>query len=94
MTREKLQQRMLQIWIHSYIYYELNETIVTDQQWSEWARELANNINNPVFKTIKHHELFNDFDGSTGFHLAQKATPNLINKAKQLLKWCGNKKQQ
>ena len=87
MTKEKLQQRMLQVWLHSYIYYELDDSIISDHQWNEWAKELAEHINDPIFKTIKHHEIFEGFDGSTGFDIAKKATPNLINKAKQLLVW-------
>ena len=36
------------------------------------------------FKTIRHHEIFEDFDGSTGYHLVKHATPALITKAYML----------
>lgn len=52
-----------------------------------WARELVELIKKypKEFRTIKHWELFKDFDGSTGFDLAKKATPRLISKAYMLL---------
>ena len=38
---EKIQQRRLQILVHSCIYYELNGSSVSDKQWDTWARELV-----------------------------------------------------
>lgn len=82
-----IRQRWLQVWIHSYIYYKLGESIVNDIVWDKWARELVDlkaKYPNEA-KSIKHYDIFADFDGSTGFIIASKATPNLIKKAKQLL---------
>ena len=78
-----IRRRMLQIAVHSYIYYELNENIISDETWSKWAKELVELIKKypKEFKTIKHHEWFEDFDGSTGFQFVKLATPNLITKA-------------
>ena len=33
-------RRRRQILVHSVIYYRLNDNIISDQQWSEWALEL------------------------------------------------------
>ncbi|MGG2028041.1 hypothetical protein AB1282_20280 [Gottfriedia sp. S16(2024)] len=39
--REKIQQRRLQILVHSYIYYQLNGSIIEDSTWDRWAKELV-----------------------------------------------------
>lgn len=82
-----IRRRMLQCWLHSFLYYELNTNIISDEKWSMWAKELAELIKKypKEFQTIKHWEIFKDFDGSTGFDLAKKATPRLISKAYMLL---------
>lgn len=78
-----IRRRMLQIAVHSYIYYKLDTNIIDDYTWSKWAMELVDLIKKypKEFKTIKHHEWFEDFDGSTGFQFVKLATPNLITKA-------------
>ena len=77
---------MLQIAVHSFIYYELNDSVISDSTWSKWAMELVDLIKKypKEFKTIKHHEWFEDFDGSTGYYLVAKTTPRLITKAYML----------
>ena len=37
---ETIQQRRFQLLVHSCIYYELNQNIISDKKWDEWAREL------------------------------------------------------
>ena len=69
---EKIQQRRLQMIIHSCIYYTMNDSIVTDHQWAEWAHEL-------VYLQTRYPEIANrvplgeyfdkDWDGSTGMDL-------------------------
>lgn len=55
--------------VHSCIYYQLDENIVTDHQWTEWAQELLE------FQATFGHEfgfyddLFEDWNGSSGHHL-------------------------
>ena len=62
--------------------------MVSDATWTKWAKEVANNMANHHFETIRYHELFDkSFDGSTGFDLAEKADEHLYKKAEQLLKW-------
>ena len=39
--KELIKRRRLQLLIHSYIYYELNDNIVSDATWSKWAMELV-----------------------------------------------------
>ena len=71
---EKIQQRRLQMLVHSYIYYELDNNIVTDQQWSKWAVELADlQARYPdIEKQVLYRKGFEDWDGSTGAFLPYK----------------------
>ena len=67
----KIQQRRYQILVHSYLYYELNTTIVSDSKWSEWAVELANlQVENPeLAELVIFASAFRGFDGSSGYDL-------------------------
>ena len=78
---------MLQIAVHSYIYYELNTNVISDETWSKWAKELVELIKKypKEFRSIKHYEWFEDFDGSTGYQFVKLATPALITKAYMLV---------
>lgn len=84
----KILQRRLQILVHSYIYYELNDNIVEDTKWSEWAMELVQlQKDNPIISSqLPYAEYFVDFDGSTGFNLPYK-NKEIIEKANRLLRW-------
>lgn len=89
-----IKRRRLQILVHSYIYYVLDNNIVSDATWSKWAMELVKLQKEypDVAKTVRFHELFKDFDGSTGFDLAQKADEDIISKAYYLLRIEANRK--
>lgn len=51
--------------IHSCIYYELNDNIVSDHKWQEWAFELAKlQDDNP--KKTKINFFDKEFDGWSG----------------------------
>lgn len=84
-----IKRRWLQIWVHSFIYYKMGTSIISDTMWDKLAKELVelkDKYPNEA-KSIKHYDIFADFDGSTGFIIASKATPNLIKKAKQLVEY-------
>lgn len=83
----EIRRAWLIVWMHSYIYYCLGTSIISDIVWDKWAKKLVDlkaKYPNEA-KAVKHYDIFADFDGSTGFIIANKATPNLIKKAKQLL---------
>lgn len=65
---EKIQQRRLQILVHSYLYYELDTNLVDDNTWANWAKELValQNANPDLAKRVIYHEAFSSFDPSTG----------------------------
>lgn len=68
---ELILQRRLQMLVHSYIYYELNDNIISDNTWSKWAVELADLQNKypEIAKTVEWSEAFKNWDGSTGAFL-------------------------
>lgn len=65
----KILQRRRQILVHSYIYYELDDSLVEDSKWSKWARELVDLQRSypDISKRVPYYESFKDFDASTGF---------------------------
>ena len=68
---EKIQQRRYQLLIHSCIYYHLNASIVTDQKWTAWAKELCNLQSSypQISEQVDLYEYFADWDASTGMQL-------------------------
>ncbi len=67
----KIQQRRLQMLIHSYIYYRMDDSIISDHQWSAWAKELVElqKTYPKIADKVAYAEDFKNFDGSTGFDL-------------------------
>lgn len=69
--REKIRQRRRQMLVHSYIYYELNDNIIPDSKWAEWAKELVQ-LQQDYPKESEEEEfydMFRDWDGSSGAFL-------------------------
>lgn len=84
--KERIKQRRFQIIVHSYIYYELNDNIVSDAKWSKWAKELVElqKLYPEESSEVIYADAFKDFDGSTGFNLPRDAW--VQNKASYLLR--------
>lgn len=68
---EKIQQRRLQMLIHSYIYYKMNESLVSDSKWTEWALDLKRLQEQypEIAEKVMLHNYFTDWDGSSGAFL-------------------------
>lgn len=83
----KIQQRRFQILVHSYLYYDLDNSIISDDQWSEWAVELANlQVSNPeLAKQVIFADAFWKFDGSSGYNLPYR-DPQIVAIGDRLLK--------
>ncbi len=77
--------RMLRIClaVHSYIYYELGVSLVSDQRWQEWADELTEMHTKHPEYTDAHDEYFDDWDGTTGYHLCK--IPGLHSSAMKIM---------
>ena len=69
--KEKIRQRRRQMLVHSYIYYELDDNIVSDAQWAKWAKELEQLQKNYLKESaeVEEYEQFKDWDGSSGAFL-------------------------
>lgn len=65
-------QRRYQVLVHSFLYYTIGVSIVTDELFDKWAKELYDlqQENTELANTIKFHETFKDFDGNTGYNLS------------------------
>lgn len=87
----KIRQRRLQILVHSYIYYDLGEELVSDAKWQQWANELV--ILQKDFpeesKKVIYSKEFEGFDGTTGYHLPYRMG-KIPAKAHQLLDYAKN----
>ena len=70
-VRELITRRRRQVLVHSIIYYELDDCIISDHQWQDWADELAKLQQQypDIAFDCPWAEEFEDFDGSSGFNL-------------------------
>jgi len=68
---DKIQQRRLQILLHSYLYYSCDTNVISDRQYDIFARELLTLQNeNPMeSECCEFYEYFKNFDANTGFDL-------------------------
>ena len=84
--RELINRRRRQILVHSIIYYRLNESLISDDIWSELALELENLQNKypEIAATCVYADAFLNFDHSTGCNLPLD-DPWGLAKARQLL---------
>ena len=82
----KIRQRRAQMLIHSCIYYEMDDNIVSDHRWQAWADELeALQLANPHCCNINFYDNeFRNWDGSTGNHLPHRH-PWVLSKANYIL---------
>ena len=80
---EKIRQRRHQMLVHSYLYYSMDESVVSDGKWQQWADELVE-----LQKQKKvigfYDEVFAEWDGSTGMHLPHDQW--IVDRAKWLIK--------
>jgi len=85
-VRSLILRRRLQILVHSCIYYTFNQNLISDQQWSDWGRELVQLQKEypDIAASVDYHQDFKDFDASTGYDLSYR-NPEIMNKARWLL---------
>lgn len=83
----KIQQRRYQMLVHSYLYYGLDISLVSDHQWMQWAQELVElQKNHPsISARVVFADAFKGFDGSTGCHLPYN-DDRIVNIAHRLLR--------
>ena len=81
---EIIRQRRHQMLVHSYLYYEMDAPVITDEKWQRWADELTylQNKYPDACKLGFYDEAFADWSGATGCDLP--FDPWLIKRVKEL----------
>ncbi len=72
---EYIQRRII---LFSIMYYQLNDSIVSDNQYNNISKQLVNlmsQTDKSIVKKTKYYYVFKDFDCSTGFDLYYKLNP-------------------
>lgn len=87
-VKEKIKQRRSQMLIHSFLYYHMDTSVVSDDKWQQWADELTKlQQQHPEECSIGFYdEEFADWDGSTGCHLPRDAW--VVDKSREVLRLC------
>lgn len=69
--KDFITKRRKQLLVHSLLYYALDVTLVTDDQWTSWAKELATiqKQNPEIAGQCVYAAAFEGFEGASGFNL-------------------------
>ena len=71
-TQEYINFLQRGIIVHSYLYYELDSSIISDQEFDKKSRELVTlkNVYPDLWIASEYYHIFGDeYTGATGFHL-------------------------
>lgn len=84
---ELITRRRRQILVHSFLYYQQNESIIADHVFDKWSKELVELQEKfpEEAKQAPFHEGFKTFDGSSGFDLPY-SDPQIQNTGLHLLR--------
>ncbi len=92
--KELIKRRRFQILVHSFIYYRLNNNIISNEEFNKWALELIE-LQKRFPKISEEVELYNIFSGFTNVgdaaFLPFDDYSQLENRAKQLLEYQNKK---
>ena len=85
-VKERIEYLRKKLLVHSIIYYRLNENLIPDEKWAEWALELEQLTQEypRIAQNAFLAEGFKDFDHSTGYNLPLE-TPWAVQKAMELV---------
>lgn len=62
------------ILVNSYLYYEKDDSVITDKQFDEVAKQLVKLQRDYDISKTQYGYVFYDFDGTTGFDLWERLT--------------------
>jgi NAD-dependent DNA ligase adenylation domain len=81
-----IRQRRRQILVHSFLYYQLDTSIITDHKFDAFCNELVDLQKKypEESKAVEYYDDFKDFDGSSGYDLPF-ATPDVQNAGYHIL---------
>lgn len=92
MTLQELEHKQRQLIVHSFIYYELNDNIISDNVYDNLSLEVELRKDSDIWKQSKFYSVFKDWDSSTGMSLIKgrskeyiQYTTHFTNLAKDLL---------
>lgn len=74
---EKISVIQRLIILHSYIYYELDDSAITDREYDKLCNrylEIVLKVSRDTLSKTDYYDVMVDFDGSTGFDLYGKLT--------------------
>ena len=71
--KDLIKRRRGQMIVHSFLYYSMDNPIISDDTWQAWADELTElQSKYPKLCKLQYYDKnFKDWDGSTGMHLPQ-----------------------
>lgn len=83
-----INRRRRQILVHSIIYYKLDDNLIPDSKWAEWALELENLQRDypDIAAECFLAEAFEEFEHSSGYNLPLDNSWGVMT-ARKLLQW-------
>lgn len=86
--KDRIRYLRKKLLVHSIIYYRLNESLIADNKWAEWAVELEKLCTGYPKEAREAFlaEEFQDFDHSTGYNLPLE-TPWAVDMALRLVEY-------
>ena len=88
---EKIKQRRAQLMIHSYLYYDTEEQLVSDAQWDAWSIELEKLQQRHPTPIGFYDDAFAGWTHGSGMLLPRD--PWVTGKAAQLVEYVAQQKQ-
>lgn len=80
-----INRRQRQILVHSFLYYQLNDNLISDHTFDKWSKELAELMKTEEAKQSVYYKDFKDFTGASGFDLPY-TNPEIQNVGLHLIK--------
>lgn len=67
----QIRQRRRQVLVHSFLYYQLNENVISDHKFDKFCNDLVKLQSDypEESKAVEYYDDFKDFDGSSGYDL-------------------------
>lgn len=83
-----INRRERQILVHSFLYYQLNESIISDHTFDKWSKELVElrEKHPEEYHASVYAQEFYEFDGSSGYDLPY-GYPDIQNAGLRLLQY-------
>lgn len=86
----KINQRQRQILVNSYIYEDLNDSLIDDITWDKWAKELVNLMteNPKEAEDSVYYRYFKSWTGDTASDLCEAfRLPEIMNTGNMLIQY-------